>query len=154
MPKVGIGVTDGPREATINRSDANPLLPEDGGMTVETVAPDELEADESTPGVVRERVFETANNVMVRSRVAPGTTTGWHHHGDRHVYGYVVEGSGTVEYGSSGKETAETSAREFFYISPGTVHRDINPTSEETVVLVNFVGAGPAVVNVDGPGAE
>ena len=153
MPKVDIGVRDGPREVRINRSKANQLLPEDGEMTVETVTPDELEADESTPGVVRETVFETANNVMVRSRVAPGTTTGWHHHGDRHVYGYVVEGSGAVEYGSGG-ETAETSAGEFFYISPGTVHRDINPTSEETVVLVNFVGTGPAVVNVDGPEAE
>jgi quercetin dioxygenase-like cupin family protein len=154
MPNAGIGGTDGSRAVTIDRTEANPLLPEDSRMTVETVAPDELEAEESTPGVVRETVFETENNVMVRSRVAPGKTTGWHHHGDRHVYGCVLKGSGAVEYGSDGGETAETSAGEFFYISPGTVHRDINPTSEDAVVLVNFVGSGPAVVNVDGPGAE
>jgi quercetin dioxygenase-like cupin family protein len=154
MRNVETGVTDDPREVTIDRSEATPHLPEGGGMTVETVAPDELEADESTPGVVRATVFETGENVMVRSRVAPGTTTAWHHHGDRHVCGYVVEGSGTVEYGAGGQETAETSAGEFFYISPGTVHRDVNPTSEDTVVLVNFVGTGPAVVNVGGPGAE
>jgi uncharacterized RmlC-like cupin family protein len=60
----------------------------------------------------------------------------------------------SVEYGPSGRETAETSAGEFVYISSGTVHRDINPTSEDAVVLVNFVGTGPAVVNVDGPEAE
>lgn len=62
-------------------------------MTVATVAPDELEADESTPGVVLETGFETEHNVMVRSRVGPGTTTGWHHLGDRHD-GNVIEGVG------------------------------------------------------------
>jgi quercetin dioxygenase-like cupin family protein len=123
-------------------------------MTVEVVAPEELEADESTPGVVRETVFETEDNVMVRSRVRPGTTTGWHHHGERHVYGFVVDGVGAVEYGPSGDERDEVSAGEFFYISPGTVHRDINPADEDVVVLVNFVGSGPAVVNVEEPEAE
>lgn len=120
-------------------------------MTVDVVAPEDLEADESTPGVVRETVFETEANVMVRSRVGPETTTGWHHHGERHVYGYVVEGTGAVEYGPGGDERDEVGAGEFFYIAPGTVHRDVNPTDEDVVVLVNFVGSGPPVVNVDGP---
>ena len=120
-------------------------------MTVDVVAPEDLEADESTPGVVRETVFETEANVMVRSRVGPGTTTGWHHHGERHVYGYVVEGAGAVEYGPGGDERDKVGAGEYFYIAPGTVHRDVNPTDEDVVVLVNFVGSGPPVVNVDGP---
>lgn len=122
-------------------------------MTVEIVSPDELDAEESTPGVRRETVFRTETSVMVRSSVAAGTTTGWHHHGDRHVYGYFVEGSGAVEYGPSGGEKDEGSAGDFFYVSPGTVHRDIT-TDEEAVVLVNFVGSGPVVVNVEGPEAE
>ena len=129
-------------------------LPGGGEMTIEVVTADELEADESTPGIVRETVFKTENNVMVRSRVGPETTTDWHHHGDRHVYGYVIEGSGAVEYGPSGGETDEASAGEFFSISPGTVHRDINPTNKDAVVLVSFVGSGPVVVNVEGPEAE
>jgi len=123
-------------------------------MTVEVVTPDEVAADESTPGVVRKTVFETENAVMVQSHIAGGTTSGWHHHGDRHVYGYVIEGTGAVEYGPNGDETRESTAGEFFYISPGTVHRDITPDSEDTVVLVCFVGSGPVIVNVDGPSTD
>ena len=123
-------------------------------MTVEMVTPDQLEADESTPGVVRKTVFQTENNVMVQSRIAPGTTSGWHHHGDRHVYGYVVEGYGAVEHGLGGGERREGGVGNFFSITPGTVHRDVNPTDDDVVVLACFVGSGPIVVNVDGPESE
>jgi quercetin dioxygenase-like cupin family protein len=120
-------------------------------MTVDVVAPDEVEAEESTPGVVRKTVFETGTAVMVQSQIAGGTTSGWHHHGGRHVYGYVVKGTGTLEYGPRGDQRQECGAGEYFYISPETVHRDVNPTDEEIVVLVCFVGSGPIVVNVDDP---
>lgn len=123
-------------------------------MTVEVVPPDEVEADESTPGVVRKTVFETENVVVVQSHIEGGTATGWHYHGDRHVYGYIVEGAGAVEYGPDGDETRECSAGEYFYISPETIHRDITPPDTDTVVLVCFVGSGPVVVNVDGPHAD
>jgi quercetin dioxygenase-like cupin family protein len=123
-------------------------------MTVEVVAPDELAGDESTPGVVRTTVFETEAAVVVRSRIAGGTTSDWHHHGDRHAFGYVASGAGVVEYGLDGTETSESSAGECFYISPGTVHRDTVPDDTGAVVLVCFVGSGPVVVNVDGPDAE
>jgi quercetin dioxygenase-like cupin family protein len=123
-------------------------------MTVEVVPPGEVEADESTPGVVRKTVFETENAVVVQSHIEGGTTTGWHYHGDRHVYGYIVEGAGAVEYGPDGDETRECSAGEYFYIAPETIHRDITPPDTDTVVLVCFVGSGPVVVNVDGPHAD
>jgi len=123
-------------------------------MTVEVVSPEEVAADESTPGVVRKTVFETENAVMVQSHIEGGTTTGWHSHGDRHVYGYIVEGAGAVEYGPDGDEPRECSAGEYFYIPPGTVHRDITPPDTDAVVLVCFVGSGPVVVNVDGPDAD
>lgn len=123
-------------------------------MTVDVVSPEELESDESTPGVVRKTVFETECAVVVQSHIKGGTTTGWHYHGDRHVYGYIVKGAGAVEYGPEGAETRECSAGEYFHISPETVHRDITPTGEDTVVLVCFVGSGPVVVNVDGPHAD
>lgn len=66
-------------------------------MSVEIVLPDEVEGDESTPGIVRKTVFETENNVMVYSQVAEDTTTGWHHHCDRHAYGYMLHGQGAIE---------------------------------------------------------
>lgn len=118
------------------------------------VSPDDLEGEESTPGVVRETIFHTENAVMIRSRIAGGTTSAWHHHGDRQVYGYVIEGSGWVEYGSEGDERMEASAGEYFTIETGTVHRDVNPSEDAAVVLVCFVGSGPVVVNVEGPGSD
>jgi quercetin dioxygenase-like cupin family protein len=117
------------------------------------VKPEDLESDESTPGVVRETIFQTENNVMVRSRIAGGTESAWHHHGERQAYGYILEGSGWVEYGSDGKKM-EASAGEYFTIEPGMVHRDVNPSEDDAVVLVCFVGTGPVVVNVDEPGSE
>jgi quercetin dioxygenase-like cupin family protein len=123
-------------------------------MTVEVVSPKEVEGDESTPSVVRKTVFETKTAVVVQSHIDGGTTTGWHSHGDRHVYGYIVEGAGAVEYGPGGDETRECIAGEYFYIPPGTVHRDVTPPNTDTVVLVCFVGSGPVVVNVDGPDAD
>lgn len=153
MHQVEMGITYDRGYANVHRNDGRTNLSDGIGMTVEIVAPDELEAEESTPGVVRETVFQAENNVVVRSSVAAGTTTGWHHHGERHVFGYFVEGSGAVEYGPSGGNRDEGSAGDFFFISPGTVHRDIT-TDEEAVVLVNFVGAGPVVVNVEGPDTE
>lgn len=122
-------------------------------MTVEVVTAEELSADESTPGVARKTVFSTGDSVVVQSHVAGGTTSGWHHHGDRHAYGYVIEGEGRVDYGPDGGETLEAGAGDFFAIAPGTVHRDVNPTDDEVVVLVCFVGSGPVVVNVEGPTA-
>lgn len=118
------------------------------------VSPDDLEADESTPGVVRELIFHTENNVMVRSRIGGGTKSGWHHHGERQVYGYIIEGAGWVEFGPDGSEKMVAKAGEYFTIEPGTIHRDVNAGEEDAVVLVCFVGTGPMVVNVEGPGSE
>ena len=123
-------------------------------MTVEVVSTEEVAGDESTPGVVRTTVFDTEDAVVVQSHIEKGTTTGWHSHGDRHVYGYTIEGAGAIEYRPDGDETRECSAGEYFYISPGTVHRDITPPDTDAVVLVCFVGSGPIVVNVDGLHAD
>jgi uncharacterized RmlC-like cupin family protein len=121
---------------------------------IEAISPDELAEGEGTPGIDRKVAFETGNNIVVQAHVDGGVASGWHHHGNRHVYGYVVEGSGAIEYGPDGDETRESTAGEFFYISPGTVHRDVTPDSEDTIVLVCFVGSGSVVMNVDGPGAD
>lgn len=120
------------------------------------VSPDDLDHEETTAGIRRAIVFETPNNVMIHSRVPPDTTTGWHSHGERQTYGYILEAAGTnwVEYGADGDRRMEVEEGEFFTIEPGTVHRDANPTDEPVDVLVCFVGSGPVVVNVDGPGED
>ncbi|MFH5802086.1 cupin domain-containing protein [Haladaptatus sp. CMAA 1911] len=121
---------------------------------IDVVTPDDLERGEDTPGIVREVAFKTSNNIMIRAHAAGGTTSGWHHHGDRHVYGYLLNGVAAFEYESNGRERQELAAGDFMHIQPKTVHRDINPTEEEHVWLLNFVGTGPLVVNIDEPNPE
>src|SRR5215211_4464401 len=56
---------------------------------VSAVAPDGLAQGDSTPGIVREVAFATERALHVRGRVNGGVVSGWHHHGDREVLGYV-----------------------------------------------------------------
>lgn len=67
---------------------------------------------------------------------------------------YLVEGAGELEYGPDGDQRHESGAGECFYISPGAIHRDVNPTNEDNDLLVCFVDSGPVVLNVDDPTAD
>lgn len=141
------------RDPPTTRSESGPF-PDGGAGTPEFVTPDELESAAETPGVDRRLAFETENNVMVQSRVAGDSATDWHHHGDRHVYVYLLEGSVALEYGPDGQQRLEGTAPLFVHIPPGLVHRDVNPADTEQVSVINFVGSGPLVVNVDGSRAR
>jgi quercetin dioxygenase-like cupin family protein len=121
---------------------------------VTVVTPDGIGGSVDTDDVSRQVVFETEDALVVRSRVAGGVTTGWHHNGDRHVYGYVVAGSATLEYGPGGERSVALDAEAFVYVPPHTVRRVANPTDEDWVVVVAFVGSGPPAVSVDGPDPE
>jgi uncharacterized RmlC-like cupin family protein len=90
--------------------------------------------------------------MLVRARAEGGITSGWHHHGDREVLGHVVRGTARFEFGPGGSGSADVEEGGFFHIPAGLVHRDVNPTGEPQELLLSFVGSGPLVVNVDGPG--
>lgn len=122
--------------------------------SIEIVSGEKIEAPDETSGVVRSLAFETENALVVRSRVAGGITTDWHHNGDRHVYGYVVEGRAVLEYGPGGADSLEADAGDFVYVPPRTIRRVVNPTDEEWVIVITFVGSGPPAVTVDGPEPE
>lgn len=69
---------------------------------IDAVEPDEWEMGDGTPGIVRKIAFRTDNNIVVHASAAGGTTSGWHHHGDRDVYGCLVEGNPAFEFGPGG----------------------------------------------------
>jgi hypothetical protein len=71
-------------------------------VSVDLVDPDEIEGDESTPGIGRKMLFETETNVMVRSLIDGGSTTGCHHHGDCHAYGYLERGHAVIGHSRIG----------------------------------------------------
>jgi uncharacterized RmlC-like cupin family protein len=118
---------------------------------VSAVSPDGLGAGASTPGISRDVAFETERATLVRARAEPFAASGWHHHGDRDVLGYVVRGRARFEFGPGGAESTDVEAGGFFHVPAGLVHRDVNPLDEVQEIVLSVVGDGPLVVNLDGP---
>lgn len=113
-----------------------------------------LEEPDRSADVSRQIVFETEDTIVIQSRVTGGVTTGWHHNGDRHVYGYVVQGQAELEYGPGGEASVNLEEGDFAYVPPHTIRRVVNSTNEDWVVVICFVGSGPPAVSVDGPQSE
>lgn len=119
---------------------------------IEVVRESDLRPGNPTPGIVRSTAFETPGVLASRTRLAPGVVSGWHHHGIRLVLGFVVSGRVRFDYGRGGKDSVEVRPGEHFRINPRVIHRDVNPSPSDEVVIVNvLVGEGPALVNVAGP---
>jgi len=102
-------------------------------------------------GFGRTPAFETETVRVGETHVRPGSTSPWHHHGHRTLYAFVVSGEIILEFGSHGGEHVRAAAGDFFRIPAGLVHRDVNPTEEETVIVNTMIGEGPATIDVGGP---
>jgi uncharacterized RmlC-like cupin family protein len=113
-----------------------------------------LQRRDSTKGIVRERAFEAAEVLFGQSKVATGTQSGWHHHGTRHLYGFIVSGRLRFDYVQTKMESIEVDSGDFFHIPVGLVHRDVNSDQTMEAVVVNILlDKGPPVVNVPDPSA-
>lgn len=122
---------------------------------IEIVSSAELKAGYSTDGIIRKKAFESENAIFSQSQLLPGAVSGWHHHGTRHLYGYIVSGRLQLEYGLEGEKKTDLNAGDFFHVPPGLVHRDINTIRDRDLIIVNIlVGTGPAVINVSSPIGE
>lgn len=118
---------------------------------VSAVSAEGLSAGAATPGVVREVAVETGRATLMRVRAEGRAASGWHHHGDRDVLGYMVRGRARFEFGPSGTESTEVEEGGFFHVPAGLIHRDVNPGDQPQEIVLSIVGDGPLVVNVDGP---
>ena len=113
---------------------------------------DALPEAPGSPGIIRHLAFQGEGFMVVQAGTNPGVVSGWHHHGDYDVYGYVVSGSARFEYGPGGRDAISVGTGDFFHVPPRTVHRDVNPSGEEGQEVILFLqGSGPMVVNVEGP---
>jgi mannose-6-phosphate isomerase-like protein (cupin superfamily) len=131
------------------------LIPEQpsepGERRVSRMPADALSPGVATPGIVREVAFDTGRASLMRTRADGNAASGWHHHGERDILGYVVRGRARFEFGPGGSDSAEIAEGEFFHVPAGLVHRDVNPLDGQQELVINIVGEGPLVVNVDGP---
>jgi len=113
---------------------------------------DTLSQAESTQGIVRHLAFKGEGHQILRIRTDPGAVSGWHHHGDYDVYGYIASGTARIESGPGGKNAISLGTGDFIHVPRQTVHRDVNPSTHERQEIILFLrGTGPPVVNVDGP---
>ena len=121
-------------------------------MSIDVARKDQLKQGAVTPGAVRKRAFETETTTVSQTQLAGGVVSGWHHHGERHLYGFVIAGRLRLEYGKQGIDYVEVERGDFFHIPPGLVHRDVNPEKQREVTAVSIVtGPGSSVINVNGP---
>lgn len=118
---------------------------------VSALPADQLTPSAPTPGVLREIAFETGNATLMRARAEPNAMTGWHHHGNRDVLGFVVRGAARFEFGPDGQDAIQVQAGGFFHVPAGLIHRDVNPLDAAQEIILTVVGDGPLVVNVVGP---
>jgi uncharacterized RmlC-like cupin family protein len=115
------------------------------------VRPTERTEGEPTPGLTREQAVATDAMWAGFVRTDAGTVSGWHHHGEYETTIYVVSGSMRMEYGPGGAEVLEATPGDFVYVPAGAIHREGNPSDDESTLIVVRAGTGEPVTNVDGP---
>jgi uncharacterized RmlC-like cupin family protein len=116
---------------------------------VRRMAPHERVEGAATPGMIREEAVATDGLWAGLVRTAPGMVSGWHHHAAYETAIYVVSGALRMEFGPSGAETLEARPGDFLYVAAGAVHRESNPSDQESQIVVLRSGSGAPVVNVD-----
>ena len=105
----------------------------------------------ATPGMDRRQIMEHANSWVGLVRTDAGLAGGWHHHGDRDSYIYVLSGGVRIEYGPDGSEHVTAAVGDFIFNPARMVHREITAPDEPAEFFVVRVGSGPQNVNVEGP---
>jgi uncharacterized RmlC-like cupin family protein len=115
------------------------------------VRPADRVEGERTPGMTREQAIAVDGMWAGLVSTEAHMMTGWHHHADYETTVYVVEGSLRMESGPDGTEVVDAGPGDFVHVPKGAIHREGNPSDEESRVVVVRAGSGPAVVNVDGP---
>jgi uncharacterized RmlC-like cupin family protein len=118
---------------------------------VRRIAPEERSEGPGTPGMIREEAVSTDGMWAGLVRTAPGMVSGWHHHGACESMIYILSGALRMEFGPGGGDVLDARPGDFLYVAPWAVHREANPTNEESQIVVARADSGEPVVNVDGP---
>ena len=56
-----------------------------------------------------------------------------------------------MEFGPGGAEMLDAGPGDFVFVATNAVHRESNPSDEDSRIVVVRSGSGPPLVNVDGP---
>jgi uncharacterized RmlC-like cupin family protein len=115
------------------------------------VTPNDRTSGPSTPGMDRQQAFATDDMWSGFVRTETGMVSGWHHHGEYETAIYVLTGSLKMEFGPRGWNTVEAAPGDFVLVPKGVVHRESNPSTDSTDLIVVRAGRGESTINVEGP---
>ena len=123
------------------------------GERVRVIRPADRTEGQPTSGMRREEAVSTDRSWAGYVTTEAGMVSGWHHHGDHESHIYVISGALRMESGPGGRDVVEAQPGDFVFVPPHTVHREGNPTSQDSTLIVVRAGRGEAVFNVEGPEA-
>ncbi|HSL97823.1 MAG TPA: cupin domain-containing protein [Candidatus Deferrimicrobiaceae bacterium] len=103
-----------------------------------------------TPGMVRRELYDDGSVWIGRVQTEPGISSGWHYHGDRTTYIFVLEGRIRIDFGPGGRESVEGGPGDLIINPARMVHRETTPSEAVDGVVIR-IGSGPQNVNVEGP---
>lgn len=104
-----------------------------------------------TPGMDRRQLLDHDDRWVGWVRTDAGLAGGWHHHGARDSYIYVLRGRVTIDYGPGGRSRVTAAAGDVIVNPAGMVHRETTAADEPAEMFVVRIGHGPQNVNVEGP---
>ena len=104
-----------------------------------------------TPGMDRRQLLDDGDHWIGWVRTDAGVAGGWHHHGGRDSYVYVISGSIDVEFGRGGRERVTAGPGDVVVNPRRVIHREVTGPDGPAELFVVRVGPGPLTVNVEGP---
>src|SRR5688500_17731782 len=104
-------------------------------------------------GVAGEQAFHLEGAWVGFLRLAPGTSSPWHHHGEWDSYAYVTEGVLRWEFGRDGEESVTIAAGDVGRMPARVIHRDVSAGAEDLALVLFRAGEGELTIDVDGPEA-
>lgn len=104
-----------------------------------------------TPGMERREIASDDRIWVGWVRTEPGVASGWHTHGERDTYVYLIEGALRIEFGAGGRESIDARAGDVVVNPARMVHREITAPEGPVEAFVVRVGSGPPTINVEGP---
>jgi len=117
---------------------------------------DELSGDTGqTSGMTRREAISgkttgSARVWMGQTHVAPGVSSGNHHHGEAETAIYVLSGRPVFVFAEGDREIRlETGPGDYVFVPPYAPHREENPGAEEAVVIIARSSQEGIVVNLE-----
>jgi uncharacterized RmlC-like cupin family protein len=87
---------------------------------------------------------------MGQTHVAPGISSGDHHHGEAETAIYVLSGNPVFVFADGDREVRlETEPGDYVFVPPYAPHREENPGHAEAVVVIARSSQEGIVVNLD-----